>query len=96
LVDQINISKTATQPEEEEINETLSDKGDGEGPSETGDIEMESQDVKMELTDGSIKDEPVEIPVVDVVDGPVKEEVPLTVAEPTPANAMEVDHDTPP
>jgi hypothetical protein len=98
-VDQINKSTTATQPEEEEVNETLSDKadGEGEGPSETGDVDMESQDVKMEVTDSAIKEEPVEMPVVDSTEEPLKEEEPsMTVVEPTPANAMEVDPDTPP
>ena len=97
LVDQINKSTTATQPEEDEVNETLSDKADGEGPEETGDVDTESQEVKMEITDLAIKEEPVEMPVVDATGEPFTEEEPsLPVVEPTPADAMEVDPDMPP
>lgn len=84
---------------DDEVNETLSDKGEAEGPSETGDVEMESQEAKIIVTD--IKMETVETPVkeestgADATEVLPKEEAPPAIADIAPTNAMEIDRNSP-
>lgn len=102
LVERIKDSEKVVK-HEDDVNETLSDKGEGEGPSETADVEMESQevkaegaDVKMEVTEAPIKEEPpVQVPVVEVTEAPEKTDDGDPTLTTVPANAMEVDQSIP-